>query len=128
MNSSPETDPSVAPDWPTDDNGHHLVEEAEAMLRRSVQIQYIGGLHMRPAVLLVQACQKFKAQVSLWLGERRADGRNIWDILALGAGQGAELILEIDGPDAADAFDVLEAILAAPDMTIGLPRDVPPKG
>jgi phosphotransferase system HPr (HPr) family protein len=102
--------------------------EAEDMVRRSVQIQYEGGLHMRPAVLLVQACQKFQAQACLWLGDRKADLRNIWDLLALGAGQGMELILEADGPDATEACDALEAILGAPDMTAQPIRGVPPKG
>ena len=60
--------------------------------------------------------------------DRRADLRNIWDLLALGAGQGTELILEVDGPDATEACDALEAILTAPDMTAETTRTVPQKG
>lgn len=125
MTTGSDTDSAAAAASP-DDRPEKV--EVEIMVRRSVQIQYVGGLHMRPAVLLVQACQKFKAQTCLWLGDRKADLRNIWDLLALGAGQGMELVLEADGPDASEACDALEAILSAPDMTAEPVPSVPPKG
>jgi phosphotransferase system HPr (HPr) family protein len=85
-------------------------------LRRQVIIRNPEGLHMRPATAFAQACRRFQCMVSLTCGERRAaDGRDGFALLMLAAEPGAEVLLEVAGPDAAEAIEVLTAILEAPE-------------
>jgi phosphotransferase system HPr-like phosphotransfer protein len=52
--------------------------------------------------------------VTLWNGDTKADGKNIFDLIGLMVMPDAEVVLEVDGPDAPQALDPLAAILAAP--------------
>jgi phosphotransferase system HPr-like phosphotransfer protein len=52
--------------------------------------------------------------VTLWNGDYRADGKNLWDLIALAVLPGTEVVLEVEGPDADAAIDPLAEILGAP--------------
>lgn len=84
------------------------------VIRRTVVITNPRGLHPRGVVPFVKACQQFKATITVWSGEKRADGRSIWDLIMLAAEPGTELILELDGDDAADAVGPLGELLESP--------------
>ncbi len=64
------------------------------------------------ADLFSRTAKTFTAVVTVWNADIRADGKNIWDLLGLLAFQGTDVLLEVDGPDAATAVDPLAAILA----------------
>ena len=83
-------------------------------LRRTVSVCNPLGLHMRPATAFAQAARAFRAAVTVWNGDRRADGKSSLDLLLLTALPGAELVLEADGDDAADAVERLAGLLASP--------------
>lgn len=61
------------------------------------------GLHARPAALFVQLCNRFTSGVTVYYNSMKVSGKNILDIMTLGAEPGATLKIEIDGPDAEQA-------------------------
>jgi phosphotransferase system HPr (HPr) family protein len=87
---------------------------ANGAIRRSVVITNPRGLHPRGVIPFVKACQSFKATITVWSGEKRADGRSIWDLIGLAAEPGTVLILELDGDDAAEAVGPLGELLESP--------------
>jgi phosphotransferase system HPr (HPr) family protein len=82
-------------------------------MRRNVVIRNPDGLHIRPAAALAEAARRFQSQATLHHGDRRVDVRRALDLITLGAEAGTELILEVVGPDAEEALEVLAEILAA---------------
>lgn len=83
-------------------------------IRRRVTVANPLGLHMRPATAFAQTARTFRAAVTVWNGDRRADGKSSLDLILLVALPGAELVLEVDGDDAPDAAEPLAALLADP--------------
>ena len=81
------------------------------VLRRTITITNPQGLHMRPIQAFVQAALGFQAQV--WVqkpGGERVNGRSPLNLLTLGVEPGNQVIVEAEGPDAAEALDVLVKI------------------
>ncbi|MEO9322804.1 HPr family phosphocarrier protein [Nocardioides sp. C4-1] len=70
------------------------------------------GLHARPAALLATAVGDLDAEVRISHGGRDADAGSSLELMALGAGQGAELELSASGPDAATALRVVGDLVA----------------
>jgi len=69
-------------------------------LRARVMIANEQGLHMRPLGAFVSLASRFQSRVSVSKdGQPPADGRSMFDLMALGAEQGTELTLEVAGPD-----------------------------
>lgn len=66
---------------------------------------------MRPASLFAQSARGFVSLVTIWHGDRRADGKSILELLMLVAVPGAELVLEVEGLDAPTAIDSLGTLL-----------------
>ena len=83
-------------------------------LRRTVVVANPHGLHMRPATAFATFARKFTSRVQVCNGANRADGKSSLDLILLVALPGAELTLEVDGPDAAKALDSLAELLASP--------------
>jgi len=72
---------------------------------RSVEIKINNteGLHARPASKLVRLCHRFGSSIMISTQEAAADGKNITEVLSLGAEMGNTLIIKIDGKDEAGA-------------------------
>lgn len=87
---------------------------ANGAMRKTVAVANPNGLHMRPATLFAQAARGFRSVVTVWNGDRRADGKSSLDLILLVALPGAELVLEVDGDDAADAIGPLADLLGSP--------------
>ncbi len=81
-------------------------------IRRSVIIADPMGLHPRPATAFAQLACGFDASVTVWYGEKPANGKTAWELMMLVAVPGAELIVEVEGPDAEAAIDPLVKCLA----------------
>jgi phosphocarrier protein HPr len=72
------------------------------------------GLHARPAALFVQAASAQPVRVWIRKGDGKpVDARSMLGVLALGAKNGDEVILEADGDGADAALDALTAVLEA---------------
>ena len=69
------------------------------------------ALHARPANLFVRVASMFSARIAVRRGERGADGKNILEVLALGAGRGETLEIEATGEDAEAALGALIALV-----------------
>lgn len=83
-------------------------------IRRTIIITNPRGLHPRLVLSFLKACRDFKATITVWCGEKQADGRSMWDLIGLAAEPGTELVLELNGDDAADGVGPLGAILESP--------------
>jgi len=57
------------------------------------------GLHARPAAMLVKCSARFKCQVTITAGSKKANGKSIMSVLALGAVKGDELLITAEGID-----------------------------
>ena len=83
------------------------------MPERTVTIASRSGLHARPAALFVKAAADQGVPVLIRLGDGKAvPAASMLAVLSLGAGPGAKVTLEADGPGADAALDALAALLA----------------
>ncbi len=83
------------------------------MPERTVTIASRSGLHARPAALFVKAAADQGVPVRIRLGDGKAvPAASMLAVLSLGAGPGAKVTLEADGPGADAALDALAALLA----------------
>ena len=70
------------------------------------------GLHARPAALLARTLSEVDAQVSVRLGEAKADGRSVLALMALGARKGDELVVTATGAQATEALRAVARLAA----------------
>lgn len=70
------------------------------------------ALHARPANLLVRAAQRLACAVHVRKGDRRADARDILQVIKLGAAKGDEVVLEAEGEGAAEAIAAIAELVA----------------
>jgi len=73
------------------------------MIRKKVTIKNDAGLHARPASALVKLASKFKSDFYIHMYGYRVNGKSILGVMTLAAEKGAELELELDGPDEQEA-------------------------
>ena len=82
-----------------------------SVIRKKLIVKNKQGLHARPAALFVQVANKFDSRITLKRDQEEVNGKSIMGILMLGAEQGTEVLLEVDGDDASDALAELERVL-----------------
>lgn len=69
------------------------------------------GLHARAAVKLVSVCSKYVSNVFIVANGRRANGRHLIAILLLAASMGAQVSIEVDGPDEVEAISAVTRLI-----------------
>lgn len=79
--------------------------QREYMLDRGI------GLHARPAALLVQTAARFDARVRVVHGGKSADARSLFSLLALGAGHGSTITVQVEGAEAEAALAAIGALI-----------------
>ena len=83
------------------------------MAERQVIVGSRVGLHARPAALFVKAATAQPVKITIRKGNGPpVDARSILRVLALGAKNGDTVILEADGDGAAEALEVVAAVVA----------------
>ena len=85
--------------------------------RQTVTVKAPQGLHIRPCTLVAQQAMKFQSRVRLSKPGTQADAKSILELMTLGAVYGTELVLEVEGTDAAEAVQHL-AVLFESDFGI----------
>lgn len=70
-----------------------------------------GGLHARPASLLVSTANKYQSSITLFNGTKKADAKSIMNIMALHVNQGDEITIEVNGSDEVEAFTAFADIV-----------------
>jgi phosphoenolpyruvate-protein phosphotransferase len=76
-------------------------------------IQNRTGLHARPAKVLVNLAKKFKSEISIQHGAKRANAKSMVSVLTLGAASGSEITVSANGADEEKAIAELEAAIRA---------------
>jgi phosphotransferase system HPr (HPr) family protein len=71
------------------------------------------GLHLRAAGEFVKIAAQFTSEVRVYHGERYANGKSILGLASLAAARGANVRIEIEGPDEAAARKAIEALFDA---------------
>jgi phosphocarrier protein HPr len=77
------------------------------MISKDVLVMNKTGIHARPASAFVGAAGKFKSKITVKKGEKTANAKSIFNILALGIVTGSNITILAEGDDAAEAVDSL---------------------
>jgi phosphocarrier protein FPr len=84
-----------------------------SMLQAELVVENPTGLHLRPATVLAELAGKFRSDVRILFGAKRANAKSVPSIMKLGATRGSRVVLQVAGEDEAEALDrIREAILA----------------
>jgi phosphotransferase system HPr (HPr) family protein len=79
--------------------------------RQTVLVTSPQGLHLRPLTAFAQMAQRFQCKVTVWKDGRSVDGKSPFEMFSMVSPQGAELIIEANGPDAWIAVETLADFL-----------------
>lgn len=83
-------------------------------LKRTLTIVNARGLHARASRRLAELALGYEGTtIVVRRDDEQADARSLMDLMMLGAGLGSDVEVEADGPDAAQALDAIEALIAA---------------
>lgn len=81
------------------------------MIQEQLTIINKLGLHARAAAKLVGVAGNYQSRITLCKDGREADAKSIMSVMMLAASQGTDLNVEIDGPDAAEAWTAILALV-----------------
>ncbi len=90
-----------------------MTEGAEAVVTRLVTIVNRRGLHARAAARMVNAAERFSANVDVVRDGNSVSARSIMGLMMLGAGMGSTVELRAEGFDANEALEALVALIEA---------------
>jgi len=78
---------------------------------RHATVRHADGLHARPAEMVAREAMRHESRIALSRGAHRVDAKSILDVLTLGAEQGAEIVVEADGPDDEAAVEAIARLI-----------------
>ena len=81
------------------------------MIEKEIIIKNKTGLHARPAAIIVQRANKYRADIFLEKDGDRINAKSIMGVMMLAAAEGAELKIIADGEDEKVAVDNISALL-----------------
>jgi phosphocarrier protein HPr len=83
-------------------------------LKRTFRIVNLRGLHARASRKLAELALSYDdTRIVVRREDEEADARSLMDLMMLGAGVGADIEVEARGPQAEQALDQIEALIAA---------------
>jgi phosphocarrier protein len=81
-------------------------------IARTARVASTDGIHARPCAAIVARVKASRSTARLRCGANVASGTSVLDLMGLEAERGAEVLVEVDGPDAeavaADLVQILE--------------------
>lgn len=80
------------------------------MVARDVIIKNRLGLHARVVTLVVKKASRFKSDIFIEFDGKKANGKSIISVLALGANYGSKVKVIVSGPDETLALDEMAAV------------------
>jgi phosphocarrier protein HPr len=80
------------------------------MTHRDIRVVNRAGLHTRPAALLVKLAARYTSDVHLVKDGFHINAKSIIGVMTLAAECGAQLRLEVDGPDEVAAADAISEL------------------
>jgi phosphocarrier protein HPr len=87
-------------------------DAAGMVLRASAIIQNERGLHARASAKFVKLAASFDADIEVTRDDSTVNGTSIMGLMALGAGQGAEIEIAARGNQAEEALNAILALIA----------------
>ena len=81
------------------------------MIRSTLTISNKLGLHARASAKLTKLAGSFASDVHMSRNGRRVNAKSIMGVMMLAAGLGAEVELEVEGPDEQAAHDAIRALV-----------------
>ncbi|WP_441000361.1 HPr family phosphocarrier protein [Fodinibius sp. SL11] len=81
------------------------------MIKKKITIVNDAGLHARPAAALVKLASKFESDFYIHLYGYKVNGKSILGVMTLAAEKGAELELELSGPDEEEATEAISELI-----------------
>ena len=81
------------------------------MVTTTLTILNRSGFHAGPAGLFVQTASRFRSVIKVVSGKQTADGKSILSLMLLGATPGAEITIEAQGEDEAEALNALAELI-----------------
>jgi phosphocarrier protein HPr len=83
-------------------------------LKRTLKIVNLRGLHARASRKLAELALGYDGTIIMVRrDDDEANACSLMDLMMLGAGIGSEIEVDADGPQAAQALDAIEALIAA---------------
>ncbi len=82
------------------------------MIRKELDIINRLGLHARAAAKFVTCASGFESLVQVERQGRRVNGKSIMGVMMLAAACGTRISIEVEGSDAEQAANALEALVA----------------
>jgi phosphocarrier protein HPr len=70
------------------------------------------GLHARASAKFVKCAETFDAMIRVTRDCQTVGGTSIMGLMMLAAGQGSTILIEAEGPQAAEALEALTALVA----------------
>lgn len=70
-----------------------------------------AGLHARPAAIFVRELKKYQSKIIIKKDGKEADGKNLFQIMSLGADYGDKIEVIIEGVDEDEAYNKVVELL-----------------
>ncbi|MFD2368780.1 HPr family phosphocarrier protein [Brevibacillus sp. GCM10020057] len=80
------------------------------MIRLTVEVSVSGGLHARPASVLVHLLNQHQSATKIIYNGKEANGKSILSVMALGVKAGDEITFEVEGTDEQQAAASIEQL------------------
>ncbi|HEU0207462.1 MAG TPA: HPr family phosphocarrier protein [Candidatus Udaeobacter sp.] len=84
----------------------------EVRVRRQITVINELGLHARPAAEFVRRANGFRSEIWILIENKRFSAFSLIEVMRANLNQGAVATLEAIGPDALEALECLEKIVA----------------
>ncbi|WKB51870.1 HPr family phosphocarrier protein [Eleftheria terrae] len=81
------------------------------MIKQNITISNKLGLHARASAKLTKLAAAYRSDIFMSRNGRRVNAKSIMGVMMLAAGLGAEVELEVDGPDEQEAMTALVALI-----------------
>ena len=82
------------------------------MLQRQLIVRNRSGIHARAAAKIVTLCARYRSRVVLFCNGRAADGKHMIALLTLSAAMGAQVVIEVNGPDESEAVAAVTRLIS----------------
>lgn len=83
----------------------------DSVCKTDVEIKNRNGLHMRPAMLLVDIASKFSSDIKISNEQTTADAKSIMQVTMLAAAAGTKLAIMAKGSDCEQAVEALKELI-----------------
>lgn len=81
------------------------------MVSKKFVVRHAGGMDANYVAQLVRMSNQYDCDVYVEFGQKRADGKSIMNMLALGARNGDGIVIIANGPDEEYVLNALEEYL-----------------